>query len=159
MNQFQQKEFGRSVDDEMKLLNVFDSPGPGIGLVIEGEPPAPEEAVDDDCRWELQHRALEIENAASKAHGGSLTARLESKRAIIFQHTLPAEVTGDSEPPPSPQPATLGLAEMRRKMDQRYGRASASDAREVAGDSLGKRYSAAQQYVDDLRAEIGSVRG
>jgi len=162
VNQFQ-KELGRRVDDKMNLLK---------GKVDEVTHMVQEdlmEAADDDCRWELQYRALEIETAGDPPPlaSGSLTARLESKSAIVFQHTLPAEVTRDSEPPPSPQTATLGLTELQRKIDQKLDMSLRQvdelvmrhEAKLQQFGEVGNQYWAVQQCVDELRVEIGSVRG
>jgi len=192
--------------DREAAPRVFGLPSPGIGAVIVEEPPAPEEAVDDDdCRWELQHKALEIETATNEGHpevteneqrarvprgeqppehgevppkviggsppplgGGSLMARLEPQRAsTIFQNTLPAEVTGEALPPPSPKPATLGLAELQRKMDQKLDMSlrhmdefiTRHEVQLQQMGDIGSRCSGLQRCVDDLREEIGTVRG
>jgi hypothetical protein len=217
-----QKELGQRVNDEMKHLRdkvdeVADMVQEDLmGLhsklctdienlhadraVIVGEPPAPEEAADDDdSRWELQHRALEIETTASKAlpevteaeqgarappseqppehkeqppkvicgdppplTGGSLTVRLESKRATVFPHTLPAEVTGGSEPPPLPQPAARGLAELQRMMDHKLDMSlrqvdefiTRHEAKLQQLGEVGNQYSAVQRQIGLVKGDL-----
>merc|ERR1719382_164236 len=93
---------------------VFDLLSPGIGAVIVEEPPSLEDAAgDDDCRWELQYRALEIKTATNEAHA-------EVTEAEPGARTPPSEqAPKHNEQPPSPQPATFGLVELQRKMDQK----------------------------------------
>jgi len=184
--------------DREAVPSVTDLPSPSIAAAI---PKEPEEAADDDdCRWELQHRALEIEPATNETHseaeqgartppsvqppehneqppkvvcgnppplvGGNLTARLEPKRAFIFQHTLPAEVTESEPATPQPRRATFGLAELQRKMDEKLDTSlrhvdeyiTRHEAQLQQMGEVGNQYSAVQRSVDDLREEVSSVR-